>query len=79
MLAISSIACKFRDLIDDRTLFLLEFSKITIGFRCARDADTLCAGEKAPDSRWSRRCFRRRSHLLFLAPEMWKGSNGIDW
>ena len=37
------------------------------------DAVTLCAGEK---SRWSRRCFRRRSHLLSLVSEMWEGSNG---
>jgi len=42
------------------------------------DADTLCAGEKAPDSRWSQRRFSRRSHFLFLVPEMWKRSNGID-
>jgi len=34
------------------------------------DADSLCAGENAPNSRWSRRRFRRHSHLLFLAPEM---------
>jgi len=42
------------------------------------DADILCAGEKAPDSRWSRRCFRQCSHLLFLVPEMCNRTNGID-
>ena len=34
------------------------------------DADGLCVGEKAPNSRWSGRHFRRPSHRLFEAPEM---------
>ena len=42
------------------------------------DADSLCAGENAPDSRWSGRHFTRPSHFLFLAPEMRNESNGID-
>jgi len=43
---------------------------ICTGCGTVGDADTLCAGEKAPDSRWSRRRFSWRSHLLFLVPEM---------
>ena len=37
-----------------------------------QDADSLCAGENAPDSRWSRRHFTMLSHCIFLAPEIQK-------
>ena len=43
------------------------------------DADSLCAGENAPNPEWSRRRFSRHSYLLFLAPGMQEQSNGIDW
>ena len=42
------------------------------------DADSLCAGENAPDSRRSRRRFTRSSHLLRLAPEVRNQFNGIE-
>lgn len=43
-----------------------------------KNADSLCAGKNAPDSRWSPRRFTRPSHSLSLAPEMRNQSNGID-
>lgn len=45
--------------------------------KCVYCTHNLCAGENAPDSRWSRRCFTRPSHYLFfceknLAVLIWK-------
>ncbi len=34
------------------------------------DADSLCAGENAPNSRWPQRRFTKSSHILFSPPEI---------
>lgn len=57
----------------------MTFDVVARSDRRVGDADSSCAGEKAPNSRWSRRCFRQPSYWLFLVPEIWKRSNSIDW
>ena len=71
--------CLEASLVEEENVSILQSQSMyrvlgdVVGMRA--DGDILCAGEKAPDSGWSRRRFRRPCHLLFLEPKIWKRSN----